>query len=74
MISIDAELGEEKTEVLNEFDEEKAAMDTFINEKFENYVVGSRRQILDSMYKFVIDDEILVFYVYMENLEVEKPH
>ncbi|OPX57342.1 MAG: NACHT domain protein [Methanobacterium sp. PtaB.Bin024] len=57
MNSIDAELGEEKTEVLNEFDEEKAAMDTFINEKIENYVVGSRRQILDSMYKFVIDDE-----------------
>lgn len=43
--SVEAEFGQETTQTLTEFEEESAAMESFIEMRVERYVVGSRRDV-----------------------------
>jgi hypothetical protein len=54
--SIDDEFGKEALEPLDEFTEENAAMEAFIQERVECYVVGSRQTLLDEMTAFAETD------------------
>jgi hypothetical protein len=49
MASVVAEEGEEAPAELDEFAEERAAMDSFIETRVERYVVGSRGDVLEAM-------------------------
>jgi hypothetical protein len=49
MESVDAEFGREAPQTLNEFDEEFAAMESFIERRIERYVVGNRREIFTAL-------------------------
>ncbi|MGD9498455.1 MAG: AAA family ATPase, partial [Armatimonadota bacterium] len=52
LASIDDEFGTEPTAELDWFAEESAAMEAFIEERTERYVVGSRQALLDEMAAF----------------------
>jgi len=52
MDSVDDELGEEVPEELDWFAEENAAMEAFVEERTQRYVVGSRQALLDEMTEF----------------------
>ncbi|WP_268767895.1 DUF4062 domain-containing protein [Methanosarcina sp. 1.H.T.1A.1] len=49
--SIDAEFGTSIPEKLSDFDEENAMMESFIEERTERYVVGSRKEIFEELQK-----------------------
>ena len=53
MDSIEKEFGKIINEPLNEFEDEKSAMEIFIEEKTENYVIGTRINIINELYTFV---------------------
>lgn len=49
LASVDDEFGTEAPEALDEFAEEDAAMEAFIEERVERYVVGSRQAVFDNL-------------------------
>ena len=49
--AIEAELGPDEEGTIDEFEEENAAVDSFVESKTENYVIGSRRDVLDRMHR-----------------------
>src|SRR5262245_32360569 len=51
--SIDAEFGSDAPPPLGEFEQERLAMDTFIDQHATHYTVGSRRDVLDQLHDFV---------------------
>ncbi|MBM4041733.1 MAG: DUF4062 domain-containing protein, partial [Planctomycetes bacterium] len=56
LASINEEFGTEAPAPLDEFAEEAAAMEAFIEERTARYVVGSRQALLDEMNRFVAAD------------------
>jgi hypothetical protein len=52
LASVDDQFGKEAPEPLDEFAEARAAMDAFIEERVEGYVVGSRGAVLEDLAKF----------------------
>jgi len=56
LASINDEFGTEPPAPLDEFAEEAAAMEAFIEERTARYVVGSRQVLLDEMAAFVVAD------------------
>lgn len=54
--SINDEFGVALPEPLNEFAEENAAMEAFVEERVERYIIGSRQSILDELTAFVEAD------------------
>ena len=49
LATIDDEFGIQQPAKLNEFTEEKAAMETFIEERNERFVLGSRQEVLEQL-------------------------
>ncbi|AUB59810.1 hypothetical protein BK009_03435 [Methanobacterium subterraneum] len=58
MSSINVELGLGEIISSNEFDDEKVAIDSFLNKKTENYVVGSRKNIIDTLKNFTENKKV----------------
>jgi len=56
LASIDEEYGTESPEALDEFAEEAAAMEAFVQKRVERYVVGSRQSVFDELTAFAQDD------------------
>ena len=56
LASIDDEYGAEAPEALDEFAEEDAAIEAFIEERVERYVVGSRQSVFDELTRFAQAD------------------
>jgi WD40 repeat protein len=56
LASIDDEYGTEAPEVLDEFAEEDAAMEAFIEERIQRYVIGSRQRVFDELARFAQAD------------------
>lgn len=54
--SINDEFGTQPPEALDEFTEENAAMEAFVEERVERYIVGSRQTLLDEMTAFAEAD------------------
>src|ERR1043166_502324 len=51
LASIDAEFGPKPTTVFEEADQERLAMEAFIERNAENYIVGSGREVLDQLHE-----------------------
>jgi hypothetical protein len=49
LASIDAEMGTEETGIGSQLEEERAAIDAFVEGRVERYVLGSRRPILEAL-------------------------
>ena len=52
MRSIDDELGKQPPEKLDEFAEEDAAMEAFVEERTERFVLGSRESVLNELFDY----------------------
>ena len=58
MESIDAEFGLVTGEALDEFAEENAAMEAFVETRVERYVVGSRKELFDQLLQHARGQEV----------------
>jgi len=56
LASIDDEYGVEPPEALDEFAEEDAAMEAFVEERVQRYVIGSRQSVFDELTRFAQAD------------------